>query len=111
MVIVPPPDQRPGVERGRIDDRHRHDPGPGGRRQVGGQQREAIAAGLYAFEEFRHPEVGALRAAGDAEPVGEPRQVVEPLRGGGQHQRACGQLGRAQPVTAGQRVALPDHGV
>ena len=42
MVIVPAPDQRRGVERGRIDDRYRRDPGPGGRRQVGGQQREAI---------------------------------------------------------------------
>jgi hypothetical protein len=111
MVIVPAPHQRPGVERGRIDDRYRRDPGSGGRGQVGRKQREAIAAGLYSLEEFGHPEVETLRAAGDAEPVGKPPQVVQPLRGGGKHQRASGQFGRTERVTAGQCVPFADHGV
>jgi hypothetical protein len=101
VPVLGEPDQRPRVQRSRIGQRNRADPGARGQRDVGGQQRKASAVGPDVADQVVKAEVDGAIFDGDAEVVGEAPQEIQLAQGGGAPQDALPQVGpggaRARP--------------
>jgi hypothetical protein len=95
VIVLPPPGQRPGIQRGGVGQRDLANTGISGQRDVGWQQREQPGVGAQPTGQVIEAEVGPIVLDGDAESFSETPQEVEPAEGGRAVQDALPQVGRA----------------
>ncbi|GAA3231370.1 hypothetical protein GCM10020256_45900 [Streptomyces thermocoprophilus] len=112
MAVAGAPQQRPRVQGCGVDEGYgAQAAGVVGQGHVGGEQGEAARVGGDVREEVGEAEVDAGGAAGDAEPVGEPVEEVEPVQGARRPQHAVAEVVGAQCVPVGEGMPGGQDGV